>query len=130
MYELTTEQSDEHFYAPWRDDPRPLDGLFHGAYAYLGVTRFWNRQRRVDRDPGSRAHLMFARWREATLEAAQVLLRGGRTTQLGRRFVTGMISALDPLGRERVSREALVGAARMSAAHRRRWTSRNGAARR
>jgi HEXXH motif-containing protein len=127
MYELTTEQPDEQFYAPWRDDPRPLNGLFHGAYAYLGVTRFWSRQRRIERDPESRAHLLFARWRAATLETAQVLLRGGRTTPLGRRFVTGMISALDELGRERVPREALAGAARMSAAHRRRWAGRNGA---
>ncbi|MFD0518036.1 aKG-HExxH-type peptide beta-hydroxylase [Paractinoplanes durhamensis] len=26
--------------SPWRDDPRPLSGLLHGAYAYLSVTRF------------------------------------------------------------------------------------------
>jgi hypothetical protein len=28
-------------YSPWRDDPRPLSGLLHGAYAYQSVTRFW-----------------------------------------------------------------------------------------
>ncbi|GIF19120.1 hypothetical protein BJ973_006166 [Actinoplanes tereljensis] len=27
--------------SPWRDDPRPLSGLLHGAYAYQAVTRFW-----------------------------------------------------------------------------------------
>jgi HEXXH motif-containing protein len=128
MYRLTAaEHDDERFYAPWRDDPRPLDGLFHGAYAYLGVTRFWNRQRRADLDPDARAHVMFARWRESAMEAAQVLLDSGRTTPLGRRFVTGMVRALDALGRQRVSRAALDRAAHISAVHRRRWIGRNAA---
>src|SRR5581483_603165 len=29
------------YYAPWRDDPRPLGGLLQGAYAYFGVSGFW-----------------------------------------------------------------------------------------
>ncbi len=29
------------FYSPWRDDLRPLQGLFHGAFVYLPVLRFW-----------------------------------------------------------------------------------------
>lgn len=28
-------------YSPWRDDPRPIEGLLHGVYAFLGVARFW-----------------------------------------------------------------------------------------
>jgi HEXXH motif-containing protein len=128
MYELTADLPDEHFYAPWRDDPRPLEGLFHGAYAYLGVACFWNRQRHVDRDPDSPAQVRFARWRDAALEVAHVLLHGERVTPLGRRFVTGMIRALEALGRERVSRAAMARATRMSDAHRRRWIERNGAA--
>ena len=32
------------YYAPWREDPRPLGGLLHGAYAYLGVSDFWRVQ--------------------------------------------------------------------------------------
>ncbi|HEU5158050.1 MAG TPA: HEXXH motif domain-containing protein [Streptosporangiaceae bacterium] len=129
LYELTRGRPDELFYAPWRDDPRPLEGLFHGAYAYLGVARFWNRQRRAERDPDSQAHVLFARWRDAALDTAQVLLDGERITPLGRRFVTGMLAALEALGREGVSREALAGAARLSADHRRRWRDRNEPAR-
>ncbi len=34
----------ETYYAPWRPDPRPAHGLLQGAYAYLGVTEFWQRQ--------------------------------------------------------------------------------------
>ena len=28
-------------YSPWRDDPRPLHGLFHAVYVALPVVRFW-----------------------------------------------------------------------------------------
>lgn len=35
------------FYAPWRDDPRPLGGLLQGIYAFLGVTRFWRAHRHM-----------------------------------------------------------------------------------
>ena len=29
------------FYSPWRDDPRPLSGLLHAVYVYIGVCKFW-----------------------------------------------------------------------------------------
>lgn len=29
------------YYSPWRDDLRPLHGLFHALYVYLPVARFW-----------------------------------------------------------------------------------------
>ncbi len=29
------------FYSPWRDDLRPLQGLFHGVFVYVPVLRFW-----------------------------------------------------------------------------------------
>jgi HEXXH motif-containing protein len=32
---------DEKFYSPWRDDPRPLEGLFHAIYVSSGVARFY-----------------------------------------------------------------------------------------
>jgi hypothetical protein len=34
-------------WSPWRDDPRPLSGLLHGAYAYQSVTRFWRAEAAV-----------------------------------------------------------------------------------
>ncbi|GIM89342.1 aKG-HExxH-type peptide beta-hydroxylase [Paractinoplanes toevensis] len=33
--------------SPWREDPRPLAGLLHGAYAYQSVTRFWRTEAAV-----------------------------------------------------------------------------------
>jgi HEXXH motif-containing protein len=29
------------FYSPWRDDLRPLGGLLHAVYVYIGVCKFW-----------------------------------------------------------------------------------------
>ncbi|MFC6481384.1 HEXXH motif-containing putative peptide modification protein [Streptomyces goshikiensis] len=31
------------FWAPWRSDPRPLEGLLHGAYAHLALAGYWQR---------------------------------------------------------------------------------------
>ncbi|MBE1464409.1 HEXXH motif domain-containing protein [Kibdelosporangium phytohabitans] len=35
----------QRWYAPWRDDPRPLSGLLHGLYAFASVVEFWRLQR-------------------------------------------------------------------------------------
>jgi HEXXH motif-containing protein len=31
----------EEFYSPWRNDLRPLSGLLHAVYVFIGVARFW-----------------------------------------------------------------------------------------
>jgi len=31
----------KEFYSPWRDDLRPLGGLLHAVYVYVGVCKFW-----------------------------------------------------------------------------------------
>jgi HEXXH motif-containing protein len=36
----TAERSE--FYSPWRDDLRPLSGLLHAVYVYIGVGKFWH----------------------------------------------------------------------------------------
>jgi HEXXH motif-containing protein len=33
--------TDEMFYSPWRNDPRPLYGLFHAIYVFSGVAQFY-----------------------------------------------------------------------------------------
>ncbi|MEN1886059.1 HEXXH motif domain-containing protein [Streptomyces mirabilis] len=54
------EDCDELFYAPWRDDPRPLGGLVHGAYAFSGVARYWR-----TRGAEGLAGFEYALWRSA-----------------------------------------------------------------
>ncbi|MCK9893020.1 HEXXH motif domain-containing protein [Frankia sp. AgB32] len=77
------------FYAPWRADPRPLLGLLQGAYAYLGLTEFWDFQRRVLTDSPF-AHFEFARWREEVWRVLVAMRLSGVLTPLGLRFVDGM----------------------------------------
>ncbi|MFJ4819574.1 HEXXH motif domain-containing protein [Streptomyces sp. NPDC088801] len=75
-------------YAPWREDPRPARGLLQGAYAYLGVTRFWRVQRwHMRPDQALRGHAEFYRRCAETLQVLHDLLASGRLTAEGRRFV-------------------------------------------
>ncbi len=79
------------FYAPWRSDPRPLAGLFQGAYAHLGLADYWHGQRLVEAEAPRRvAYFEFARWTSAVRRTLQVLGASGRLTEVGRRFVAGM----------------------------------------
>lgn len=57
------------YFAPWRDDPRPLRGLLYGSHAFAGVAAFWRRRRPID---GERADFEFAlhRWQLRTALAA------------------------------------------------------------
>jgi len=41
------------YYSPFRDDLRPLHGVFHGVYVYLAVWRFWYAVYREGRISGS-----------------------------------------------------------------------------
>jgi hypothetical protein len=84
------------YYAPWRDDPRPLGGLVHGAYAFLGVTDFWRVQRTLPRAGGAGlADFEFARWRDRVSCVLDVLATSGHLTAAGSRFVAGMQSTVD-----------------------------------
>ncbi|MEO3854243.1 HEXXH motif domain-containing protein [Acrocarpospora sp. B8E8] len=111
------------FYAPWRDDPRPLAGLLQGAYAFTGVAGFWRRQRQIDDD--LRPHLEFARWRAAARDVTGTLLGSDILTEAGERFVTTMRGTLSAWMDEPVPQAALDGAADAAAAHRAAWLARN-----
>lgn len=101
------EGSDERYYAPWRPDPRPLNGLLQGAYAYLGLTEFWDTHRRgrapntIDRDL---ADFEFAVRRQQVPRALRTLRASGRLTALGARFVSGMSRGLGRFDRSPVPR--------------------------
>ncbi|MFJ2033400.1 HEXXH motif domain-containing protein [Streptosporangium sp. NPDC087985] len=113
-------------YAPWRDDPRPLGGLLQGAYAYLGVTGFWRRQRAHEKGKAAiLASAEFAQWREAARSVSGTLAGSGRLTAAGEIFLTGMITQLDAYAAEPVPAEALTLAREASRLHRDRWVERN-----
>nr|WP_062330788.1 HEXXH motif domain-containing protein [Herbidospora sakaeratensis] len=119
---LTLPDAGDLYYAPWRPDPRPARGLLNGAYAYLGVTGFWRRERATGHP---RAEFEFAQWRSAAYEATQALLAGRGLTDEGRRFTEGMARTLGTWAGEPVGAAALDEARRAQSRRRRAWEERN-----
>jgi HEXXH motif-containing protein len=105
------EDCEELFHAPWRDDPRPLGGLVHGAYAFSGVARYWR-----TRGTEGLAGFEFALWRDAVREALTTLHHHPALTPLGRRLVTALTEQTEPWHDEPVGERELR-LARLAATH-------------
>ncbi|UED84208.1 aKG-HExxH-type peptide beta-hydroxylase [Streptomyces profundus] len=87
-------------WAPWRPDPRPFDGLLHGAYAHLALAGFWQQLALGLRDPGARETAWAAHSR-CHLQVGAVLpaLRAARRlTDDGRVFVRALAERHEELG--------------------------------
>ncbi|MBW8804774.1 MAG: FxsB family radical SAM/SPASM domain protein [Catenulisporales bacterium] len=97
MADLHDRHDTRLFEAPWRQDPRPLEGLLQGTYAHVGVTDFWRTRRFTAPDAEERAHAEaeFARWFGHTLRATRVLAGSGSLTPLGLRFAEAMRTTLE-----------------------------------
>jgi len=82
-------------YAPWRDDPRPLVGLFQGVYAFLGIAAFW-RTRRLALSGAERKTADFAYLcaRRQTERAVAELSRSEILTRPGRMVAQGMVDRI------------------------------------
>ncbi|MGK5733325.1 aKG-HExxH-type peptide beta-hydroxylase [Streptomyces sp. URMC 124] len=78
------------YFAPWREDPRPLRGLLYGAHAFAGIAEFWRERRHLE---GERAEFEFAlhRWQVRTALAA--LRNATGLTEAGGRVVAGLAEA-------------------------------------
>ena len=128
LYELFDPADVEaRYYAPWRPDPRPLEGLLQGTYAHLAVTEFWRILRQTTSGQAATAtaaETQFARWRTHTAEAVDELQRSGSLTALGARLVAAMGETVAPWLDEPVSAAARLNAERDSAEHRARFEER------
>ncbi len=122
---LHTGPDEELFYAPWRDDPRPLGGLLHGAYAFLGVTDFWRVRRRHEETLNGYAQFEFARWRERVSRVIDVLAGSGRLTEVGEALVHGMRETVQSWWTETVPAAATDLARHAADDHRIAWRIRN-----
>ena len=124
---LTLPDDGRRYYAPWRDDPRPIGGLLQGAYAFLGVSGFWRRQRQLAHgDVRLRAETEFFRWREASARVVETLRSSGRLTPAGVAFISGMAKTLDTWRDEHVLPEAESIARHQAEQHLAGWQSENG----
>lgn len=120
LFDLYDPSDFHRYYAPWRDDPRPLEGLFQGAYAHLAVADFW-RVRRFAAAGDAEAVAAFAESRQAVLAAIDTISRSGSLTELGQRFVGQMRrTAVGWLG-EPVPNAVAERAATHARKHRRDW---------
>ncbi|WP_030458080.1 FxsB family cyclophane-forming radical SAM/SPASM peptide maturase [Kitasatospora sp. NRRL B-11411] len=100
LHDLHDRADERLYHAPWRPDPRPLEGLLQGTYAHLAVAAYWaSRVRALDGtrgDEAAAARLQLATWRAHTADAIGTLDGSGALTPLGRRFTAGMRTALAP----------------------------------
>jgi len=122
-----TDSHGEKAYAPWREDPRPADGLLQGIYAHLGIARYWAAQRHAETDPDDilRAQGQFARWRSAIDVALPALRETGCLTPYGARFAGLLADRARELMGEQVPAGAASLAAEAALDHRLTWEFRH-----
>jgi uncharacterized protein len=122
LFDLCAPLPVQLFYAPWRDDPRPVEALLQGTYAHAGVTDYW-RARRHDLagQEAAEAAERFARWRALTADATETLATSGALTPLGESFVAGLRGTVTAWLGEPVPAAAGEAAQRWIAERRKMW---------
>lgn len=120
----TPEESErpELFHAPWRDDPRPLEGLLQGVYAFFGVTRFWRTHRHtIDPAQAPAAHFEYVFWRDQLLATLDTVRDHERLTPLGRRILATLGEHCAQWTEDDVPAEIAWRARELAADHLARW---------
>lgn len=126
LIQLTVEDDTERFYAPWRDDPRPIAGLLQGIYAFFGIAAFWRQHRRTVSGTKARlADFEYAYARGQAHEGIGVAVESGCLTVEGDEFVRGLRAQLEPWLTEQVDVDSLAQARIVADYHRVGWRVRN-----
>ncbi|MFE4455892.1 HEXXH motif domain-containing protein [Nocardia tengchongensis] len=113
------------FYAPWRDDPRPIHGLLHGIYAFFGVTDFWRVHRHSECHGSLQAHADFELWRVQVAGAIAQAQESGLLSADGQRLLGSLTAAMTPWSGEDLPDVARHAATDAAIAHRTFWQVRN-----
>jgi hypothetical protein len=109
-------------YAPWRDDARPVSGLYQGVNAFLAVVEFWERQRaHLSGADADLAHFEFAYFRTQVGEALDALRRHPSLTEPGQRFAARLAERLAALSDVPVPTGLLSAAEAAALDHRAAW---------
>jgi HEXXH motif-containing protein len=126
LVSLYTGDTQECFYAPWRDDPRPLSRVLQGLYAHTGVAVFWRAVRDVeDQCLASRAEFEFAYWRGQVRRVLAAIEGDECLTAAGHRFLIGIADGLHGWQNEYVSADAEHWAGAVAADHYAGWRIRH-----
>lgn len=115
------------YFAPWRPEPRPYDGLLQGVYAHLGLADYFHHRALGEADPVRRDHdwSLFARYHEQVGAALPALVGSDDLTPPGRRFVEVMADTYEHLSDHTAPRAHAVRAREYVRAARRLWTQRH-----
>ncbi|WP_333744464.1 aKG-HExxH-type peptide beta-hydroxylase [Streptomyces ardesiacus] len=117
------------YFAPWRTDPRPYDGLLQGTYSHLAMAAFYQRRALVgglpDRDWAWAQH---ARYRAQVGAALPALVGSPDLTVRGRRFVDEMAAAHGRMADHPAPRGHVARAQAYVASARALWNQRHGSA--
>ncbi|MET9129862.1 HEXXH motif domain-containing protein [Streptomyces antibioticus] len=111
----------ELWYAPWRNDPRPIEGLLQGIYAFVGIVRFWREHRKAEAARPTMAHFEFALWRAHVARAMEQVRRHRRLTPLGTTLLETLHDHCADWLAEPVPEESLALARFCAADHDTRW---------
>lgn len=89
--------SEAIYYSPWRPDPRPLSGIYHGAFVFQAVLAYWQDFFRngVQTYDTARVQQRMHLVSYQTAAALGTLLSEAELTDIGRALVEGMQSNLD-----------------------------------
>jgi uncharacterized protein len=94
VFDLFDPEDKRLYHAPWRKDPRPLEGLLQGTYAHLAVSDFWRVRAGLGEPDQAEAAQRYAHWRSHTAAAIATLAESGSLTPLGMRFADAMRTAV------------------------------------
>ncbi|MEV5956645.1 HEXXH motif-containing putative peptide modification protein [Streptomyces sp. NPDC051987] len=120
----------KRYFAPWRPDPRPYDGLVQGVYSHLALADFFQRCALRAERPAHRAAAWarHARYRAQVAAALPALVGSPDLTERGRRFVDHLVATHERMAEHPAPREHVVRAEAQVTAVRDLWTRRHGAA--
>jgi len=86
FYELVDEADTHRLRVPWREDPRPVEGVLHGTYAHLALAQ-------LSRSRGAAGRSAWLRYRTWVCDACEALYETKALTRDGERFVAGILAA-------------------------------------
>jgi HEXXH motif-containing protein len=91
LIKLAEDDGRYRFYAPWREDPRPLTGILHGIYAFIAVVEFMLVQRHsASESDASDVEFTFARRRHQLRQTVDLLGSTRELTEQGRQLVAAV----------------------------------------
>lgn len=113
------------YYAPWRDDPRPIGGMLHGIYAFVAVAEFWLARDDEADHTTAMGEFRLAYRRQQVGWALDALVGADGLTSLGAELVAAVRERLAVCARADVDAQLVAIADRMIVDHYASWRLRN-----